>query len=94
MKKKSQLKAYIAFAGESPWDYGCQLIFAKTAGQARSMAWSSCPLLDTPDYISFRALRRKNWDKYTNELEKETIFESNEELPGHWDKFYTEEDEL
>jgi len=84
------LKAYNTFAGESPFDSGCLLVFAETPSKAKTISLNTFFGMDS-EYIDMRARRVKKLDHIANEMNgKPWCAETNDELPEGIE-FYNEE---
>jgi len=84
------LKAYKVFPGEIPSDFGCLLVFAESNSKARSTGYKGWPGSDS-EYLDFRAWRQKGFDRYSSELDKPACFETNDDLPDDWERFFDDE---
>lgn len=82
------IKAYMVYPGDNPFNEGCFLIYARKRNDARLIGFRNWPS-HGPDYIDFRAIRKKNYDKFYRP--GNMIIEENRELPDGAPPFYTEE---
>lgn len=84
----SQLKAYMVHPGQFSDDAGCMLVFAKSRNDAKMYAFE-CGWWEEWEYIEFRAIRKPEYDKYSDQCGMSV--ETNAGLPEGAPPFYDDE---